>query len=177
MHALLPDLKVVVLMRDPMKKTLGLFRRMTKRPIPWMMEDAQAFNDQMTAEVAKFEECKTQLSMTNKQCVYHFIDNGEANIITQSIYHVFVEDYKRIFPAENIKYYRFEDFREDENGEQEQVVSFFGVPTGNGRGELPEDEPMDPGVDVFNSTRTMLKDFFRPHNEQLQILIGDEFNW
>ena len=176
-HALMPDINLIVLMRDPIKKTLGLFRRLFKRSISWVTADVQAFNDEVSREIAKFENCKTTLTMTNKQCVYHFIDNGEVDIITQGIYHVFVEDYKNIFPAENVIYMRFEEFKHDDNSTVEQVLDFLCVPQQKKNPNPVNDEGVELGIEMFNSTRDMLREFFRPHNEQLQIQIGTDFEW
>ena len=174
----MPNLKVIMLMRNPIKKTLGLFRSRFDRHYPWSQADAKMYHDEMETEVKKFQACKKDLGMNTKQCVYHFIDSGEDTILAQSIYSVFVEDYKNIFPQQNIMYVRYEDFRHDGDGEIDDIIHFLGVPSRPVDIEdVDVESSADRGVAPFDETMQMLHDFYRPYDSKLKELIGDKFTW
>ena len=103
-----------------------------------------------------------------------------------ALYHLYIEDWFRYFPRNNFLFIKSEDYFADVRGNLKNVFSFLDLPAIS-KEELEEDvrsSPKNVGKrkervgGMMNSTRVMLKDFFKPHNERLAQLLGDPtFLW
>ncbi|KAL4224045.1 Carbohydrate sulfotransferase 15 [Mactra antiquata] len=98
-------------------------------------------------------------------------------------YSVYIEDFLRLFPRNQIFISKLEDRRQNMTAALEDIFSFLDI------------EPMDVEVmrrvvhlekrakdtqgvaDMYTKTKQLLEDFFKPFNERLGELIGQEYNY
>ena len=91
---------------------------------------------------------------------------------------IYVEQLKKwyeIFEKEQLCVISTEDFSNNTNKILEKIFDFLDIPNYSIKKFEEKKKSRYPNID--NSVRIELEDFFRPYNEQLYQLIGQEFNW
>ncbi|XP_053404995.1 carbohydrate sulfotransferase 15-like [Mercenaria mercenaria] len=106
----------------------------------------------------------------------------EIVMLRAGVYHVFIKDYLKTFPRDQVLIQRLEDIAADTEGSTRRTYKFLGF-------EMLSDDRMKqivtmhiingrkPGNldkgQMFESTRRLLYEFYKPHNEQLSVLLND----
>ncbi len=108
--------------------------------------------------------------------------------VFRSLYHDQVHRWLRMFPRPQLMIIQSERFFENEAGTMNEAAEFLGLEpfefqsaeqlqrswdTGASNAfERPQDYPT-----MDDATRKLLTDFFEPHNQQLYLLIDEDFGW
>ena len=195
-----PDAKLVVMLRDPVKRLYSdyLYFRLNSQ------KTVDNFHDRVVKSIGTFRECRRVHSLA--ACVYAPEINSVATVSTAGsnssaskrpvsattsvrlrlgIYGVFLRDWFRWFPRDQILVLRLEDYAADTDETLKRIHRFLGVTTTDGdRPEKREGKEAIANrryVDIGpmkNETETLLREFYAEYNEALAQLMGDRrFLW
>jgi hypothetical protein len=169
-RAIAPAARVIVIMRDPVERTFShwrwdqaLLRSLKKDPL-W--KHRPTFEQTIELELdAIRHQGHAGLALSGMGAGY----------LRTSIYHHFVERVERAYPRDRILYVNATDFFVDPTGTTKSIYAFLGLP------------PFEPTrLPVMNSApegemsaraRTRLTEFFAPHNQRLNELLGRNLGW
>lgn len=166
-HAVLPDARLIVLLRDPVERAhsdWAMRRRRGSEPLAF--EEAIAEEQRiLDAELARLATDPDYDSPRLRQYAY----------LARGIYADQLPRWFEQFSREQFLIIESEGYRRDVPGTLERVWRHLGLASA----ELPEYaqrnrgtyEPMSP------ETRDRLRVFFSPHNERLYSLLGERYDW
>ena len=109
-----------------------------------------------------------------------------SSYVFRSIYHDQLWRWLQLFPRQQIKIIQSEYFMSNRREVMDEVCQFLGLePYGFSEKELAHswgggasnDEKPGDYVAMEDKTRSLLSDFFAPHNEKLFELIGSSYDW
>ncbi|XP_053403110.1 carbohydrate sulfotransferase 15-like [Mercenaria mercenaria] len=103
-------------------------------------------------------------------------------MLRRGVYHVFIKDYLKVFPRDHVLIQRLEDIADDPEETLIRTFNFLGL-------KIPSKSNLRKIMDLdirntrrpinikrggmLEATRHILHEFYRPHNEQLSILLND----
>ena len=175
LHYLLPDLKMLILVRDPTERAWSEYKFMhTLLPVP--NASAGGFHDGVVQSLALWKRCRETKPVS--VCVY---DVGLSELLPRlpiSMYAVFIEHFLRFFPAHQFMVVSLEWFAAEPRKVMEAVFRFAGLPV---PGEplmtniiaakaLNENVGMKSLV-PHEKTMALLRDFYRPFNTRFKQLM------
>lgn len=168
---LAPDLRFILILRDPVDRTFAHWR--------WDQTFLRRVRqDSMWRRVPDFDGCvELELeSMRSHGAGMRTVSGvGSGGYIQHSIYLPFVKNIFRFFGPDRTLFIDSQDFFADPVSVAKKAYRFLG---------LPEYEPVrmpvknagPPGT-MLDSTRETLREFFRPLNDELFESIGQSFEW
>lgn len=165
--ALLPDVKLIALLRDPVERTLSAYQHQVRRGRePLSFEEALAQEaERLRPEIARLERDEDYNSVVHRNLAY----------LARGIYADQISRWFEIFPREQLLVIRSEDFFTDTTATLTQVLEFLGLPhwkpLAYRRFNAAQYEDMAP------ATRQGLIEYFAPHNQRLYDLLGRDFGW
>lgn len=178
-----PEAKIIVALRDPIKRMQSAYQffcafhvydcdtPVTPTKFKYLVNEA----------IDQFESC--QLTNTVRGCTYSTGVHQLATHLYASIYSVYLKDFFKVIPREQIHIIKFEDHIEDEVGSFNEICDFLGVPRYDSgvltqyldehkvRNSLKDSKRIDY---IPDETIQRLKSFFKPHLDELVELLGDE---
>jgi hypothetical protein len=165
--ALLPNVKLIVLLRDPVARTLSAYQHQVRRGRePLSFEDALAQEgERLEPEIARLACDPDYKSVVHRNLAYK----------ARGVYADQISRWLDVFPREQLLVIRSEDFFEDTTATLTQVLDYL---------DLPHWTP--PGYRRFNAaeydemapvTRRHLIEYFAPRNQRLYDLLGRDFGW
>ena len=167
LHDLLPDAKLIVLLRDPVRRAYSHY---------WHERDkgreTLGFEDAIAAEPERLGDSHQQLAAGTLQRSHahqHF------SYLARGRYAEQLERWFALFPREQFLVLRFEDLAREPLVALNQALGFLGLPPAaavslearNTRQYPPLAEP----------TAVQLRAYFEPHNRRLEQLLGRTFGW
>ena len=160
---ILPDIKLIAILRNPIDRAysnfhLGVREGTEKRSFSDVIK-----NDTDFINLKKQE--KKELSNNDYKMSY----------LAKGIYVEQLKKWYEIFEKEQLCVISTEDFSNNTNKILEKIFDFLDIPNYSIKKFEEKKKSRYPNID--NSVRIELEDFFRPYNEQLYQLIGQEFNW
>jgi hypothetical protein len=168
--ALAPDLRIILLLRDPVDRTFAHWR--------WDQVLLSRFhNDPLWRLYPDFGECmKMEIEAIQSHGAGATLSGvGAGGYIQHSIYLPFIKNLFRFFDREKVLLLNSQDFYSDPAGVAKAAYRFLG---------LPEYEPVlmpvknaGPSGTMPETTRDSLRDFFRPLNQELYQFLGRDFGW
>ena len=183
-----PDAKIIVIMRDPVKRLLSRFLTWTQGRVKndpiYKHATASGFHEKSAEAVKLYQDCFKKHSV--RTCVYDGFLYGKAkHRLQESIYSVFVKDWLSVFPRENILFIKFEDyvtnmpqvlgevydFLDLDKLSKEEILAISKKPAKH-RGKHYDKIP-----EMLNETKILLQQFYSPFNADLKKLIGEKFDW
>ncbi|ELT90299.1 hypothetical protein CAPTEDRAFT_124050, partial [Capitella teleta] len=175
---LVPKAKIVVILRHPTERLFLHFKKILPTA------SSQEFHERVIQAVETFNQCLQ--NHTLRHCAYKGSDWYErvSLFLRASLYSVYLEDWLKVFPREQLLVLRTEDYYHNRRATLEQVFSFVKL------GFLSEtvwdkiltstvensEEAYDGTRDgeMYNATRMILNNFFRPYNNHLAHLLNDQ---
>ncbi|MCC1496009.1 sulfotransferase [Alcanivorax sp. 1008] len=164
-HALLPDAKLILLLREPTERALShYFHQARKGRETLSVMDALQGEEARLAPVLAEHDYKHQSFM-------HFSYKLRGHYAEQ------IRRYQGLFPKENLLILGSEKFFSDPHTALRKVFEFVGVdssfqvPNLNARNVGSNRKSVD--ADVYQ----YLQDYFSPHNQELYELLGEDFDW
>ncbi|XP_060603152.1 carbohydrate sulfotransferase 15-like [Ruditapes philippinarum] len=171
-----PDAKIIIMLRNPVSRLYSEYL--------YFREDGQSveeFHNRVVSALYNMNDCFRKYSV--RYCIY-FMGTGPRLQI--GFYHIYIEDFFRAFPREQVKILKLENYSQQINDTMIDVYRFLGL-------DKPPDEAMTrienkrqanerdtedkQTGDMLPKTRHMLAEFYKPWNEKLVQLIGEEFRY
>ena len=166
-HDLLPHVKLIALLRDPVERTLSAYHHQVRAG-----RESLSLNEALEQEPARLAKEMEQLSRDD---TYKSRQHRRFSYVSRGVYVDQLEPWFQLFPREQLLVLRSEDLFEEPAETLAQVFAFLGLPAWQSqdlrRFNAGEYSPMDP------ATRTRLTAYFAPHNERLYRLLGRDLGW
>nr|KAG5708481.1 hypothetical protein BaRGS_026208 [Batillaria attramentaria] len=126
-----PDSRIILMLRHPVVRLYSRFLANVP-PVPeFENRTASLFHTFCVQAVQIYQECFARASI--RQCAYNSTLFSNAVVrLSEGMYPIFLEDWFRIFPREQLLIFRFEDYVSDIQGSVAKVFDFLGL------------EPLDP---------------------------------
>jgi len=170
-QSLNPDLKIVITLRNPVKRTIShwtwsqmLTRRFHKDPLWANMPD---INETLREELRSIKDFGTGFST--------FSGSGQSGYIQHSIYLPYIRLLLEKFPKENIHIVSAEDFFQDPIPVVKGIYEFIGLP--DFQPEILHEKNASPKTNLDPALEQELADFFEPQNQKLYDFLGRDFGW
>jgi hypothetical protein len=167
LKALLPDAKLIVLLRDPVERTLSAYQHQVRKgrePLS-LVEALDREGERIDAETTRLLAEPMYNSEAHRN--YSYLARGH--------YAEQLSAWFSVFPRERFLVLHSQDFFDDTTRVFLQVQEFLGLacwhPAEYRRFNAAEYEALDPAV------RQRLVDYFAPHNARLYDLLGRDFGW
>ncbi|CAH1799211.1 unnamed protein product [Owenia fusiformis] len=184
-----PQARIIYIVRDPVERLYSAYLFFHQ----YEYKSPELFHKRVKARVDAFTKC-TSTYGSIRPCVYHRFgqqDGVEDNIarmsVTDGMYSVLIEDWVKVFSHEAILVLRMEDMPPTMEDTMKRVLIHLGIRRFDKvslRGSMTEDIDKMRRVrhrkvpDMWNSTRKMLQDFYRPFNKHLSDLThNSKYNW
>jgi N-acetylgalactosamine 4-sulfate 6-O-sulfotransferase len=177
---LTPLAKFVFVLRNPTDRLFQGYLTRTDAP------SATDFHEKAGLAMEKISTCEKTRSM--RSCIYDGpLNKGLPVRLRIGMYYPFIADWLRVFPAEQIKVVRYEDYVSSPSQVINEVCKFLGLPPFPTKDlELVEQRVQstetkrkaDQKVKMMSTTKAMLKEFHRVLNQELATLLDDDrFTW
>ena len=160
----LPDVKLILVLRNPVDRTYSHYQSSTKRG----MKTKIPFRDLLDRDLKTYEQIKND-------------DNEYLNFILNSyigpsIYVRLVKEWLRCFSLEQLLIFSTEELAKNPDEVFSRIFDFLNVK------EQKINTKSRHNVEVYDTSldsnlRQRLIDFFRPHNEELFNTINQRFDW
>ena len=199
----LPEAKFVVVMRNPITRLYSHYlyscshymsNNITKWPEEMRINPAGSFHKAVASTIKQFNECLRIKSLF--ECVSESGHSGGGcgdpkvgKYLAVSIYHVHLLKWMQFYPKKQFLFLRMEDMDIDPHVFFSRITNFLGLhPVSRQQARqwfarkmnVQENVAADPSeLIMWNKTRRLLEDFYRPHNAMLVSLTADVtfLNW
>ncbi|XP_055502735.1 carbohydrate sulfotransferase 15 [Leucoraja erinacea] len=181
LHAVLPAAKLIVMLRDPVERLYSDYLYFISAN-----KSVEDFHEKVKDSLQLFNGCLMHSSL--RSCVYNCTVNSAMPVRLQiGLYVVFVWDWYSVYNPNQFLILRLEEHAADLKNSMSRVFRFLNLgnltekqeatiinnPASNTR--RPKDKSLGP---MLQETRRILKDFYRPFNEKLALLLNnDSFLW
>ena len=167
MRALLPDAKLVVLLRDPVRRAYSHYwHERGKR------REKLGFEDAIAAEPQRLGDAHARLAdgtLERSPAHQHF------SYLARGRYAEQLEGWFAEYPRGQFLVLRFEDLARDALGVLNTTLGFLGLPPATKVSlEARNTRKYPPMADA---TADRLRDYFEPHNRRLEALLGRPTGW
>ncbi|XP_046573278.1 carbohydrate sulfotransferase 15-like [Haliotis rubra] len=183
-HHLNPKTRIIIILRNPTDRLYSYYfhvKRLRKESA-----HQREFHQLVIQEVAEYQDClKTS---TPRLCAYNdTFTSFKKTDLRRGIYSIFVKDWMKIYPADQILILRFEDYKNKVEEHLQQIFSFLDL--------MPLSQKKLKSIatsavknrrktssrkigDMWPVTRNVLDRFYKPYNGQLSSLLQNErFHW
>jgi hypothetical protein len=166
-HSLLPNIKLIILLRNPLRRALSDYL---------MMKDSGSESDTFDSAVRNSIAWLNDDSLRRLVNVATRADDTPLRYITKGCYARTLAPWLKTFPVENIKVIRSETFFLDPQRVLDETFEFLGIDRFTIK-DVPHHRKARSSIPVKKETFQILDDYFSPYNEELQRMLGSEFNW
>ena len=167
LRALLPQAKLIVLLRDPVERTLSSYHHQVRRgreSLPF--DDAIAREtDRLAAEVERLQQDELYKSAVHRNFSY----------LARGIYADQLALWFEHFPRDQFLILRSEDFFNDTATIFREVLDYLQLPAWQPESFRRFNAADYPPMDA--ETRRQLVEYFAPHNARLYELLQRDFEW
>ncbi len=159
LYSAFPEVKLVVLLRNPVDRAISQFYRLTE--LNW---EVRSFDRAISDEIARLAQNPA-----------YIIGEEPGNYLARGRYIEFIKNWLNFFPKEQLLVLRSEDFYAGTATTVKQVLEFLDLP----EYQLPEYQNANPGSyqPISDSMRDRLSDYFRPYNQELEDYLRRKFDW
>lgn len=162
---LLPQVKMVAILRDPVERAISHYfheERKGREPLPI----AKALD----SEESRLEQVLEQRDYKNRRYI-------DFTYKSRGIYHEQLKRYYDLFPQNNLLVLTSESLFTKPQETLRRVLDFVGADAGFTIKNLKPRNIGSNRTEVDPVVYEHLKDFFRPHNEKLYALVGEDYGW
>jgi hypothetical protein len=167
MHQLLPDARLVVLLRDPARRAYSHY---------WHERDKG--REDLSFEAAIDAEPQ-RLGRSGQQLADGEIERSREHqlhsYLARGRYAEQLERWFGFYPRASIHVLRFEDFARDPLAGLNDTLSFLGLPGATSVSLEARNTRRYPAMHA--ATLARLRDYFEPHNRRLEALLGRSMGW
>jgi hypothetical protein len=161
MHALLPEAKLVLSLRDPVDRAYSRYQHL-RRESEYLLKDGEV--------LLSFRECVDRL-LDGKTL------KGDTNTLLKSGH--YAEELSHLYtlyPREQVHLVNFAELGQDPARVVAGILKFFGLPSA----DLGRYDPIFQGgytERMDQETEARLREYFAPHNARLEELLGYSMGW
>jgi hypothetical protein len=166
-HALVPDARLIVLLRDPVRRAYSQYwHQVHQKRETLSFEDAiAAETDRVGADAERLARGEIERSVVHQRFSYL----GRGRYAEQ------LEAWLGVYPAGQLRVWRFEDLVADPLAVTNDVLAWLGLaPLAHARLEPRNTRRYPPMAEV---TAARLREYFAPHNAALEALLGRAMRW
>lgn len=166
-HRLNPSLKAIMLLRNPVDRAFSHWQERVPHGI-----EPLGFAEALEAEPQRLAG---ELDRMLADPLYHSDAHDWYSYRSRGIYQPQLENWRSVFPAEQLLVIRSEDMYADVQSVVDQVCAFLGLPAY----ELPTTKTFNASkrLPIPEECRAELTEFYRPHNEELERYLGRSLGW
>ncbi|XP_071114331.1 carbohydrate sulfotransferase 15-like [Haliotis cracherodii] len=181
-HHLNPNTKIIIILRNPTDRLYSYYFHVER--IRQERAYKGEFHQLVMREVAEYQDClKTN---TPRRCAYNYTSSSVPTKkidLRRGLYSIFVTDWMKVYPSEQMLILRFEDYRNKVEEHLQQVFSFLDLmplsqkkitSIANSAIQNKRQASSRKFGDMWTSTREVLDRFYKPYNEQLSALLQNE---
>jgi len=168
---IIPDVKFVVMLRNPVDRTLSHYKRRIRNK-----KEKRSFEEAIEYEQNHFEK-EFQEYKKNESVVAFY---PPTSYLARSRYFEYIENWLRYFPKEQFLFINSNDYFKDPLKEYNRILEFLGLaphhPNIKGKRGISPAALFD---DIVTKPETIefLRNYFQPWNEKLFNLIGVKYDW
>jgi hypothetical protein len=162
---LLPKTKIIILLRNPVDRALSHYHHWLR--FKW---EKRSFEAAIASELELLSD-PANLSHEASPAVW-----DSQKFLWRGLYFQFLQNWLSVFPREQLLILRSEDLYENPQTTYDRVLEFLELPAH----QLDEFRRHNPGnytADRSGSIYSQMRDFFHPHNQKLEELLGWELHW
>ncbi|XP_060607479.1 carbohydrate sulfotransferase 15-like [Ruditapes philippinarum] len=169
-----PNAKIIIMLRNPTLRAFSDYLYFNKKG-----GSARTFHAKVARSIKKHRYCLRKGSL--QYCAYlcRFM---EIRLFV-GMYYIYVEDFFRVFPKEQIKVIKSEDFAMNISETMKEVFKFLEVDHPKqelwkkiiGQKKINERKEKNKHTEMLPETKEMLSRFYKPYNTELSRLLGDNF--
>ena len=163
LHQLRPDVRLIVLLRDPVDRALSHYHYRKVRG-----RENRSFEDAIKDNLTSLETEAAGVELLRQHPNY-------TSYLGRGLYMPQLRYWLEVFPEEQILVIGSEQFLQDAQSVYSEVLEFLDLPDH----QLSIQKKYNTGKydEMTSSTRQLLCDYFRPHSQQLFEFTGREFDW
>lgn len=165
--ALVPAVKVLVVLRDPVDRAYSHYLERVGQD-----EERLDFRDALAAEESRLAGEAEKMAADPR---YHSVVRDWHSYRSRGIYAPQIRLLQELFAAEQLLILPSEGMYADEQSAFDRVCDFLGVR--RHRFRTFQHHNKTAGRPMPRDVRDELVDFYRPHNEQLYTLVGEDYGW
>ena len=169
-RALLPSVRLIVLLRDPVERAHSHYRLQKRMKI----ERLPTFEAALEAEPARLAGQHEKILRGNDYYSYEFNHYG---YVARGIYQPQIAAWLEHFPREQILILPSETFYARPAEVFARVCDFLGLGCPAFLRDDPPNLNHEPGEPMADATRCRLREYFAPHNASLARFLGQDFPW
>ncbi|XP_052778490.1 carbohydrate sulfotransferase 15-like [Mya arenaria] len=180
-----PKAKIIAILRDPVTRLISEYNYFKEDREE--IQSAANFHNLIVRNTKELRDCMN--NHTPRYCLYSFSSDeywhktGRVNV---GLYAAHLKEFYRVFPPEQVLVLSMEACGSDYTSCLGKTLNFLElepidsmaigqkVETKTNKTRLNASKV---SVPVWNSTIQLLKDFYKPYNEELTMLLGSEFNY
>jgi hypothetical protein len=156
-HALLPEVKMIVSLRDPVARAFSAYQHMRRLKL-----SDESFRDALEREFRQEGDPS--------------VPRQNWDLLRKGRYAESLERWFALYPREQFHIINFRDLAESPGATVAGVVAFLGLPpapldTGHTHNSGRYSERMDADLE------TRLREYYEPHNRRLEALLGYPMGW
>ncbi|XP_070192345.1 uncharacterized protein [Littorina saxatilis] len=181
MYHMFPQAKIIIILRDPIERLYSRFLASVPFVEEYINHTASLFHTFTVQAVQNYRDCFSKTSI--RHCAYNASLYSNAVIrLSEGMYSVFLEDWFRIFPREQILILKHEDYVQDIPGHIQKVFDHLSLDPLDDyamlklselpvvrKGKTPEEEGT-----IMPETVSLLNDFYTPFNLRLAYILDDD---
>ena len=165
MYETLPNVKLILVLRNPVDRTYSHYQHATRRG----MKTKIPFRDLLDRDLKTYEQIKND----DNEYFKNFVLNS---YIGPSIYVRLVKEWLKYFRLEQLLIFSTEELAKNPNEIFSRIFGFLNIK----EEEINTESRQNVGgydASLDSDLRQRLIDFFRPHNEELFNTINQRFDW
>ena len=165
-HKMNPNIKLIILLRNPIKRAYSHYKYIYKLGL-----ENLSFEDGIRKESERLEKDKQKMKQNPYYNGYHM---RHHSYLSRGIYVKQIKRWFNYFPKECFKIIRSEEFFSETQKTYDDVLNFLGLE----EFELEEIRAFNASIhdEIPQNIHDQLKEFFFNYNEELNELIGINFN-
>lgn len=162
MHGLLPDVRLIALLRNPVERTYSSWRFQVYRG-----REQRSFREAIDSELAGGEADESSPEKHQGDLQYAYL--------RKSRYAEHLERWLTFYDRSQMLIVKSEDLFEQPGETMERILDFVGLaPSPN---VSLRHIHATPPTSLSNGDRLWLEEYFEPHNRHLENLLGEKFDW
>lgn len=160
-----PNAKIIIILREPIKRLISQYNFFLMRD-----RESRSLEEVIRSEIEILEQ---------ESDFFKVIENyGRTNqhFLAHGLYTYYIERWMNLLPDKNFLIIKSEDLRNRPLEVMNQAFDFLGLSEYSSI-HITEKNKGNYSSVIDEELLFRLQDFYRPHNERLGILLGQNFNW
>jgi tetratricopeptide (TPR) repeat protein len=158
-----PNIKLIAILRNPIKRAISLYNYSIKHR-------KQSLQETINSELSFLQGIEDYGQVLDDDSIRQPRHLGEG------LYVYYLERWMKLFPKEQFLILTNEDLAQNPAGVMKQTFDFLALPDHDAMNYTPRNVGHYP-KDIDPDLLARLQEFYRPHNQKLEELLGRKLNW